>query len=66
MGGGKILDTHLGSGSSRIAAYMMGFDFVGCEISEEYFRLADERFKRECLGETKLPTGGTIIQGSLF
>ena len=64
--GGKILDTHLGSGSSRIAAYKLGFDFVGCEINEEYFRLADERFKRECLGETKLPTGETIIQGTLF
>ena len=29
--GDKILDTHLGSGSSRIAAYKLGFDFVGCE-----------------------------------
>ena len=66
MGGGKILDTHLGSGSSRIAAYKMGYDFVGCEINEEYFRLAEERFKRECLGETKLPNGETITQGSLF
>lgn len=25
--GDKILDTHLGSGSSRIAAYKLGFDF---------------------------------------
>ena len=32
-----ILDTHLGSGSSRIAAYDMGFDFVGTEIDTEYF-----------------------------
>ena len=28
--GDKILDTHLGSGSSRIAAYEMGFDFTAC------------------------------------
>ena len=34
--GDKILDTHLGSGSSRIAAYNLGFDFVGCEIDEDY------------------------------
>src|SRR5690606_17561534 len=34
-GGGKILDTHLGSGSSRIAAHDMGFDFWGYERSEE-------------------------------
>ena len=66
IGGGKILDTHLGSGSSRIAAYKMGYDFVGCEINEEYFRLADERFRRECLGETKLNNGQTLVQGSLF
>ena len=32
--GDKILDTHLGSGSSRIAAYNMGFDFTGCEIDK--------------------------------
>lgn len=42
--GDKILDTHLGSGSSRIAAYNMGFDFVGCEIDKEYFEKQEERF----------------------
>ena len=42
--GDKILDTHLGSGSSRIAAYNLGFDFVGCEIDEDYFRAQEERF----------------------
>lgn len=41
----KILDTHLGSGSSRIAAYDMGFDFVGCELDKEYFEAAEKRFK---------------------
>lgn len=44
--GDKILDTHLGSGSSRIAAYLMGFDFVGYEIDETYFQLQEERFAR--------------------
>ena len=66
IGGGKILDTHLGSGSSRIASYKMGYDFVGCEINEEYFRLADERFRCECLGEVKLNNSQTLVQGSLF
>ena len=42
--GDKILDTHLGSGSSRIAAYDAGLDFVGCEIDAEYFRLQEQRF----------------------
>lgn len=42
--GDKILDTHLGSGSSRIAAYEAGLDFVGFEIDKEYFDKQEERF----------------------
>ena len=42
--GDKILDTHLGSGSSRIAAYDAGLDFVGCEIDKVYFDAQEERF----------------------
>ena len=44
--GDKILDTHLGSGSSRIAAYDLGFDFVGYEIDKEYFDKQEERFAK--------------------
>ncbi len=43
--GDKILDTHLGSGSSRIAAYKMGFDFYGFEIDPDYFNASEKRFK---------------------
>ena len=39
-----ILDTHLGSGSSRIAAYKGGFNFVGFEIDKEYFEKQEKRF----------------------
>lgn len=42
--GDRILDTHLGSGSSRIAAYDAGLDFVGCEIDPDYFKAHEERF----------------------
>lgn len=42
--GMKILDTHLGSGSSRIAAYDAGLDFVGYEIDKFYFDKQEERF----------------------
>lgn len=42
--GWRILDTHLGSGSSRIAAYNLGFEFVGCEIEPTYFQLQEQRF----------------------
>ena len=42
--GDKIFDPYLGSGSSRIAAWDMGFDFVGCEIDKTYFDLMEKRF----------------------
>ena len=42
--GDLILDTHLGSGSSRIAAYKGGFNFVGFEISPEYYEKQEKRF----------------------
>ena len=44
--GDKILDTHLGSGSSRIAAYDMGFDFTGFEIDSDYFQAQEKRFQQ--------------------
>lgn len=40
----KILDTHLGSGSSRIAAANLGFDFWGYEIDKDYFEAQEKRF----------------------
>lgn len=43
--GFKILDTHLGSGSHRIAAYDMGFDFTGFELDKDYFDAQEKRFK---------------------
>tara|TARA_R110000824_G_scaffold188319_1_gene369655 strand:+ start:3092 stop:3718 length:627 start_codon:yes stop_codon:yes gene_type:complete len=45
--GDRILDTHLGSGSSAIAAHYGGFDFVGCELDEDYFKAAQKRFNDE-------------------
>ena len=43
--GGRVFDPFLGSGSSRIAAYILGFDFVGCEIDKTYFDLGEKRFE---------------------
>ena len=42
--GDLILDTHLGSGSSRIAAHKAGLDFVGFEIDREYYTSSNKRF----------------------
>ena len=43
--GGKVLDTHLGSGSNRIAADKQGnIEFYGFEIDKEYFDAGVKRF----------------------
>lgn len=42
--GAKVLDTHLGSGSSRISANKNSLNFVGFEIDEEYFNKQNKRY----------------------
>ena len=64
-GGYKILDTHLGSGSSRIAAWHAGLDFWGCELDKEYFDKANERFEKEIHG-VEVIDQQVIQQQSLF
>lgn len=49
--GFKILDTHLGSQSSRIAAFKLGFDFWGMEIDKKHFNDGNIRFYEQ----TSLP-----------
>jgi len=43
--GDKILDTHVGSGSSLIACYEYGFDFIGFEIDKDYYEAAQKRLQ---------------------
>ena len=50
--GDTILDTHLGSGSSRIAAHDMGFEFTGYEIDKDYFDAAEKRFQAHIQQQT--------------
>lgn len=50
--GDKILDTHLGSGSSRIACHNLKFDFVGCELDKDYFDQAEERYQEHIRQDT--------------
>lgn len=48
--GDRILDTHLGSGSSAIAAFdFKAREFVGCEIDKDYYNAAVKRFKVHAL-----------------
>lgn len=56
----------MGSQSSRIAAYKLGYDFYGCELDKDYFKKGCERFELECKGITTLSDGSKIQQLSLF
>ena len=66
MGGGKIFDPFLGSGSSRIAAYKKGYDFYACELDKDYYDAQEERFRKECFGEIKTNDGKVVTNLSLF
>lgn len=45
--GDIILDTHVGSASSLIACHQMGYNYIGFEIDDVYYRKAEERLERE-------------------
>jgi site-specific DNA-methyltransferase (adenine-specific) len=57
--GDKILDTHLGSGSSRIAAYDLGFSFTAFEIDADYFAAQEKRFQQHISQLTLFTNGRT-------
>lgn len=47
--GGKVIDTHLGSGSNRIAAHKaVNIEFYGFEIDKDYFEAQERRYKDFC------------------
>ena len=64
--GDSIFDPMMGSQSSRIAAYKMGFDYVGCELNKEYFDNGCLRFERECQGIVTTKDGKKYKQTTLF
>lgn len=42
---GIVLDPYMGSGSTGIAALLEGFRFVGMEMDEDYFKIAESRIE---------------------
>lgn len=43
--GYRILDTHVGSGSSRLAAHDAGLDYIGYEIDKHYYAAQEKRYR---------------------
>ena len=60
--GDMILDTHLGSGSSRIAAWNAGLHFVGFEIEPVYFTAQEKRFADYTAQENLFVLGGAACE----
>ena len=46
LGEGTVLDPFMGSGSTIAAAEAVGYDSVGVELDEEYFKLAERSIPR--------------------
>ena len=44
--GDKILDTHVGSASSLIACYDLGFEYLGFELDTDYYNMATDRLNK--------------------
>lgn len=44
--GDVVLDCFMGSGSTAVACKEIGRHFIGCEINEEYVKIAKERIKK--------------------
>lgn len=63
--GDKIIDTHLGSGSSRIAAYKLGFDFWATELDKDYFQAQEKRFQK-AINEPLFQTAPEPVQTKFF
>lgn len=63
--GQTILDTHLGSGSSRIAAHDLGFDFTGYELDKDYFEAQEKRFANH-VAQPKLFEAPAPVQNQMF
>ena len=64
--GDRIFDPMMGSQSSRIAAYNLGFDFVGCELDREYFEKGNKRYNIECKDIRTQEDGRMVQQLHLF
>lgn len=61
--GDKILDTHMGSQSSRIAAFAMGFDYYGWELDKNYFEAGNKRFNPLIDTLPKNTTNNPLFEG---
>lgn len=63
--GQTIFDSHVGSGSIRIACDELGFDFEGCELDQDYWQAQEQRY-RDFKAQPRLFEPLEIKQKELF
>ena len=61
---GVVLDPFLGSGTTAVAAVLEGFDWIGCELTEDYFPIIEARVA--WAENQPLPKTPEAIQPTLF
>jgi DNA modification methylase len=44
--GGTVLDPFFGSGTVGVVAQRLGRQWIGCELSEEYIKIAEQRLSQ--------------------
>ena len=50
--GQTVFHPFMGSGTTGVAAVQLGINFIGCEVSPEYFAVAEKRIKQAALQQT--------------
>ena len=50
-GGDVVLDPFMGAGSTGIACKNLGRNFIGIEIDEKYFKIAEQRINKVDLSD---------------
>ena len=61
--GQTVLDPCMGSGTTGVAAVQLGINFVGCEVSPEYFAIAESRIKQASLQQGLFTPSNTACTG---
>lgn len=58
--GDTVLDPFMGSGTTGVACMQLGRRFLGCEISEDYFKIAERRIE-QASRQTSLFENGELL-----
>ncbi len=53
-GQGRVIDPYAGSGTTLVAAKLLGYDYLGIDISEEYIEKARERLANAAVEQVRL------------